>query len=70
MVKRCAAGSYQYDEPDDGGVLLKAVARYLFSELGSPMSSVIRSLTVDKFINGLTLILHVRKRYLLVLVSV
>jgi hypothetical protein len=36
------------------GGLLRAVARYLFSELGSPKSSVIHSPTVDKFINGFT----------------
>jgi len=70
VVKRCAAGSCQYDEPDDDGVLLRAVAKYLFSELGSPTSSVIHSPTIDKFVNGFTPILRIRKRYLLVLVSV
>jgi hypothetical protein len=46
------------------GGLLSAVARYLFSELGAPMSSAIRCPTVDKFINGFTRTLRAGKRYL------
>ena len=64
MAKLFAAGSCQYDELCKWGFVKGSCKISVYSELGSQMSSVIHSPTVEKFIKAFTRILRARKLYL------